>query len=88
MHIPISDRARRFGYIIWPKALDEEVAKTLRDKARIRVVFEGLDVGEKSIDWKHRRISVGPRRTRTLATTASVFQATINADGALDVRVV
>ena len=73
MDLPISDRARRYGYLIWPKSADEEVHALMAGAQTVEVVFNGSDLGEKRVDWRHRRISIGPRKTQSVSTTAKSF---------------
>lgn len=86
MKIPISDRARRFGYIFWTKALDAGVRNALGTQESVRLVFNGQDLGEKRIDWQRRRISIGQSRTRALPPTATHFDVSENRAGD-DVRI-
>lgn len=81
--IPISPRARRFGYIIWPKRMQEEVRGVLGDVERVAVVFHGRELGERRIDWKYSRISVGRSNTRDLVPGASSFGLRLVDDGKL-----
>ncbi len=67
MIVRISPRAKKYGYIIWPKALDIQMRALLGDVLTKIVVFDGTELGTKKIDWNRRRISVGPSRTRSLA---------------------
>lgn len=87
MQIPISERSRRFGYLIWPRRLDSEIARELQDRQRIRVVLEGKEMGEKLIDWRHRRISLGPKQTRAIAMTATTFEALVDGEGVLNIQI-
>lgn len=73
VNIPISERARRFGYVIWPKALDGGMNDLLSGCERVRVVFNGVDLGEKRLDWPRRRLSVGSSRTRDVPESAKEF---------------
>ena len=73
MIVPISDRARKWGYVIWPKALDDEIHALLGDAATVSVSFEGKNAGSKRVDWHRRRISVGPAQTRGLPASITGF---------------
>jgi hypothetical protein len=72
--IDITDRARQYGYIIWPKKHEADVRATLGERDFVRVHFNGTDLGKKRVDWKYRRISVGPSQTRTLSPDLSAFR--------------
>ena len=78
MIVPISDRARRFGYFIWPKGADAEMRALLSDVDSMRVSFEGIDIGSKRIDWARRRISLGQSQTRRVPETAKNFVLEVN----------
>jgi len=73
MVIPISSNGRRFGYFIWPKSADAEMKEMLGGLNRVQVSFQGIDIGERTIDWGHRRISLGPAQTQRMPDTATSF---------------
>lgn len=73
MIVPISDRARKYGYLFWPKVADADMRALLADAPSVEVLFDGQDLGTKKVDWKNRRISVGPLRTRTMSESAETF---------------
>lgn len=66
IHVPITQRSRRFGYLYWPKAQDEQMHTLLGQDEYIEVTFNHIEVGAKRIDWKYRRISIGPSKFRSL----------------------
>lgn len=72
--LPFTDRARRFGYVIWPKKRQSEVAEMVRDAEQIQVVLNGVDLGKKRIDYKYCRISVGRSAMTGLADEASTVR--------------
>ena len=45
----------------------------LGDRRTVTLSFRGSDLGSKTVDWKHRRISIGPKRTRGLPETARSY---------------
>jgi len=63
---PITDRSRRFGYVIWPSSQDAAMREVLGGTDAAEVVLNGTPIGQHRIDWKHRRISVGRKRTEGL----------------------
>lgn len=86
VRIPISERARKYGYIIWPKRLDEALKDLLgEDTESAEVVFDGTILGRKRIDWKHRRISVGPSRTASIDAGVSEYELASSRVGHIDV---
>lgn len=86
VRVTISERARRYGYLIWPKTLDDAVGQELGARATVSVVLEGKTLGEKRVDWGNRRISLGPKQTRNLPPTATTFEVSLSRDGMLVVR--
>jgi hypothetical protein len=84
--VPISEPARRYGYVYWPVKMDEKLRQLLRKRESVDVVFEEKAIGEKRIDWQHRRISVGWKQTRALAKELKAFRLTIGSDGRLRIR--
>jgi hypothetical protein len=74
--IPITERARKYGYIFWPAALDEKMQEFFQDVSTVNLVFQGAEHGEKNVDWAHRRISIGWRWTRNLPHDVSDFVLT------------
>ena len=66
MKIEITKRAREYGYIFWPKNRDGEISSFLGDLQNVNLIFNGEKLGEKNVDWKNRRISVGYKNTRIL----------------------
>ena len=66
MIIPISKRAKEYGYVIWHRTQDAEVKTLLSDKTSFRVFLQGSDRGQKNVDWNNRRISLGYKWTRQI----------------------
>lgn len=71
--VPISERARKYGYLFWPKAADGDVRALLGEVQTVELSFNGDAIGTRTVDWRHRRISVGPRRTRDLPDAVTNF---------------
>lgn len=85
LSLPITNRCRKYGYLVWPKRQDEEVESVLRRQENIRVIFQSKDLGEKRIDWKYRRISLGPSQTQGLDDTVCTFNVTYQSDRTLNI---
>ena len=83
--IPLTERARQYGYLIWPKKADPDIRNLLGDKETIEVVFDGRELGRKRIDWRYRRISVGPRNTRPLPEETTTITLSVGPAGRLAV---
>lgn len=75
MIVRITNRARKYGYFIWPKSADGDMHSMLKGAQTVELSFNGTSAGVKNVDWKHRRISVGPKLTRNIPETASSFVA-------------
>lgn len=73
LRIPITERARKYGYLTWTKDDDEKVVQLIGNRKTIRVVLNGADLLEKRIDWKYRRISLGYKHTRRIPSDATEF---------------
>lgn len=73
MIVPISDRARKYGYLFWPKTADAGMQALLAGAQTVDLSFNDAAAGTKTVDWKHRRISVGPKLTRGIPETAKSF---------------
>jgi hypothetical protein len=83
MRVEISERAKKWGYLMWPKDQDDDVETLLGSRQDVRLVFRGTDHGQKRIDWKYRRISIGYRWTRMLPKEFSVFVVSLKKGGVL-----
>jgi hypothetical protein len=86
IEIPISDPSRKYGYVYWPAKLDHEVRHFLGERESLDVIFEEKAVGEKRIDWQHRRISVGWKQTRPLGKKLKTFRLSLSTDGRLRIK--
>jgi hypothetical protein len=73
LELPILERSRKFGYIYWQKKSDGAVDVFFKKQPRVFVTFCGTDLGEKQVDYKNRRISIGWRWTRQLPHSVSNF---------------
>lgn len=83
--IPISKRARAYGYVFWPASEDPAVSRLLEGHDAVEVEFCGTSVGRKAVDRKHRRISVGRRRTSQLEARVTSFRLRMLPGGVLEV---
>ncbi len=85
LEIPITGRARKYGYIFWSAVQDSEVEKFFGKVTNIDLWFENSYLGKMRIDWQHRRISVGWSRTRPLGANINTYNLKFNKDGSLRV---
>lgn len=74
LEIPITDRCRKYGYLYWTSAFDEAVAKLFRGAEAVQVVFDQYFIGEKNVDYKFRRVSLGWKKTRELPASVKMFR--------------
>lgn len=84
MELKITKGARQYGYLIWNSKTEESVEEMLQSRNFIHVRFNGFDLGEKHIDWKYHRISLGYKLTRALSPDHTMFSV-ICKDGFLEV---
>ncbi len=85
MKLLITKSARQFGYLIWNSTNNADVDKLFGGKTKIHVHFNGFDIGEKAIDWKYHRISIGYKFTRALPESAKYYVVALN-KGILEVN--
>ena len=71
--VPISKRARRFGYLFWPRRMEADIRSLLGAADEIGVEYCGNKQGTKKIDWKYARISIGQRQTRAIPEDERFF---------------
>lgn len=85
VEIPISNIARRYGYIIWRKRQDEEVQTIIGDRESINLKIDGKLQENKRIDRKKRRIGITYTLTRKLPENVSTFILTKIKSGTVSV---
>ena len=73
MNIPITKTARQYGYLIWNSKLDMDIEKILGELSSVPILFNDFFLGEKRIDKKYRRISLGYKLTRALKESHDTF---------------
>lgn len=59
MYIPISTRDRSSGYFTWEAKEEKEMNRLLHGVDSIVVLFNSVNLGEKKINRKTRRIHIG-----------------------------
>lgn len=87
IEIPITQRARQYGYITWPKKRTSELRQLLGEHESVTVDLDGTDLGPKRIDWKYCRISLGPRKTQSLPESATLFVLDVTTVGTLTLEI-
>jgi hypothetical protein len=83
--IPIKDRSRKFGYIYWTKSLDTSAERFFAGRKVVDVVFQGTSIGEKKVDRKNRRVSIGLAKTRVLDESLTHYRLRFIKDGRLQI---
>jgi len=76
MNIKITKGARQYGYLIWNSKSNNEIEIMLMGLDSIKVHFNEFDLGEKNIDRKYHRISLGYKLTRAMPQTHTMFSVT------------
>ena len=85
MHVHITKSARQYGYLIWSGRTSADIEKMLAGLTKVNVYFNGLNIGEKNIDRKYYRISLGYKLTRALPEEHDTFYVSY-IDGTLEVK--
>lgn len=78
--ISITKGARQFGYLIWNSKNGSGLEKILQGKESIKVRFNGFDLGEKHIDYKYHRISLGYKLTRAMPKEHTIYEVAAKGD--------
>ena len=73
INIAITKGARQFGYLIWNNKNGIEIEKLLEGLKRIHIKFNDFDLGEKNIDSKYHRISLGYKLTRAMPEEHNMY---------------
>lgn len=76
--LPITKSGRQYGYVIWPSNMKERVRDFLKEALHIHLFFQGIDLGEKKVDWRFGRISIGYRWTHRLDENISQYVLTFS----------
>lgn len=64
--LPITKAARHWGYVTWRRSQSQRMKAFLKNNSTVHLFFMGSDHGEKNVDWKYCRISIGYKWTRRL----------------------
>lgn len=80
MKVDITKGARKFGYLIWTSKINDDFERLFQGKNKIMVRLNGFDLGEKNIDRKYHRISLGYKFTRALSKKHTAFSITLKND--------
>ena len=83
--IPITKRAREYGYVIWKKSDEPQMRQLLGKREEIAIILFGGKHGTKRVDWGRSRISIGYRWTRLIEATQVDFVLQMNRSGELEI---
>ena len=83
--IQFSESNRKYGYLHWGYRQDADVREFFGRRKSVSMVLDGLYVGEKSIDEKFRRISIGPAKSRAIPEDITELVLKFSKDGRLQV---
>ena len=85
MNIPITKGAKQYGYLIWNQKTESEIEALLSGLETVNVRFNNFNLGEKNIDRKYHRISLGYKLTRALPIDHNMYDIKMN-NGILEVN--
>ena len=83
LKIPVTAGARKYGYLYWKRVHDEAIEAFLCGAKAVDIVFDKTSLGEKTVDYRYRRISLGWANTRPLPEEVSQFRLAFQDDGRL-----
>jgi len=86
--LPLTSTGRKYGYIIWSKARETEVRKLLGGHSTVVLVLPSGQERHRTVDWKHRRVSVGYSVTRDVKSGAECVSLEVVHDGKVKVAFV
>lgn len=86
LDIPLTERCRKYGYLYWSKKIDPVIEKFLSGKDRVRIVLAGYLIGERNVDYKFRRISLGAVTLSRVPAQCGAFRLSFNKDGNLRIE--
>lgn len=81
MKIPITKAARQYGYLIWNSKTEPEIEKIFKGLDKVKVIFNNFNLGEKKIDRRYHRLSLGYKLTRALPIDHTIYEIKMNDDG-------
>lgn len=73
MKLKITKSARQFGYLIWTSKEADELYDLIQHKDVVKVRFNGFPLGDKNVDRRYHRISLGFRQTRAMPESNQYF---------------
>ncbi len=86
VEIPCTERCRKYGYLYWSKEYDEVIDKFFAGKLLVKVALGGYLLGDKKVDFKHRRVSLGTIAMKVVPDRCTLFCLSFNRDGNLRIE--
>ena len=83
--LAITDPSRKYGYIYWNIKDDARVVAFFEQRETVDVVFCGVPIGQKNVDFKYRRVSVGVGKIKLLPDEAATYTLEFGEAGRLHV---
>ena len=73
--IPITETARKYGYIIWKRKDEEQMTKLFNNKDKLTFLILGNSLTNK-VDYKRRRIAITYTISRSINKKYNFFKIT------------
>jgi hypothetical protein len=86
IEIPCTERCRKYGYLYWTKDINSLVVTFFAGKLRVKVSLGGYMIGEKKVDYKYRRVSLGMVSLKLVPDHCTHFCLSFNKDGILRIE--
>ncbi len=81
----LTNTARKYGYILWPKERDEELRHLFGNHNDVTLLLPNGTAKRSRVDWRHHRISVGYAVTRPLEAQVATISLKALDDGRIGV---
>jgi hypothetical protein len=80
LEFPITKSGLRYGYIFWHSSQDVEAKQFFGARTTVEMWMGGSYLGQRSIDWKSRRIFVGRKSLKEIPEYCSIFHLQMGRD--------
>ena len=71
--VPITKRARTYGYVIWTSKTEATIEDFFRGKQTVHLTLNGNNLGPKNISYAYRRLSLGVSKMKAISEKHTVF---------------
>lgn len=82
--LPLTSTGRKYGYIMWSKAQEEDLRRLVVADTVTLVLPGGIEKRQ-HVDWKHRRISLSYTFTRALPPSVGTIELQADSQGRVQV---